>query len=332
MVRLITVGDDTLTGEFRVSDSGTIALPLAGAVHASGLTPNALAVRVTQALIKGNIYTAPSVSVEVTTYRPIFVLGEVAKPGEYPYRPGMTMVTAAAVAGGFTYRAISDYASVVRTRDGIAIEGKASRQTFIQPGDVITSLRAQILIVRRVAVLLTTMMVATAVAEPSGPAPGPLHIVGGPMTGGCIAGAVSLPPDGPGFQTVHRDRSAFWGAPQTIAHLELFGREAAAAGLPTLLIEDISRARGGPLPGGHVSHQIGLDADVGLDMRQRSPLSPAEQETVVLRSMVRGDGRDVDPVCMVAPGHDAAASGRRACRRWTASWSIQRSSSSFAAR
>jgi penicillin-insensitive murein endopeptidase len=116
------------------------------------------------------------------------------------------------------------------------------------------------------------------------------------MTGGCIAGAVSLPPDGPGFQTVHRDRSAFWGAPQTIAHLELFGREAAAAGLPTLLIEDISRARGGPLPGGHVSHQIGLDADVGLDMRQRSPLLPAEQETVVLRSMVRGDGRDVDPV------------------------------------
>src|ERR1700761_8826637 len=91
VVRLITVGDDTLTGEFRVSDSGTIALPMAGAVHASGLTPNALAVRVTQALIKGNIYTAPSVSVEVTTYRPIFVLGEVAKPGEYPYRPGMTM-------------------------------------------------------------------------------------------------------------------------------------------------------------------------------------------------------------------------------------------------
>ena len=138
MVRLITVGDDTLTGEFRVSDSGVIALPLLGTVHASGLTPDALAVRIKQALTKGNLFVAPSVSVEITTYRPIFVLGEVAKPGQYPYQPGMTMVTAAAVAGGFTYRAIQGYASIVRTRDGIATEGKASRQTFIEPGDVIT--------------------------------------------------------------------------------------------------------------------------------------------------------------------------------------------------
>lgn len=138
MVRLITVGDDTLTGEFRVSDSGMIALPLLGAVHAADLTPDGLASHVSGALIKGKLYTAPSVSVEITGYRPIFVLGEVSKPGQYPYQPGMTVVTAAAVAGGFTYRAIVDYASVVRTHDNIAIEGKASRQSFIQPGDVIT--------------------------------------------------------------------------------------------------------------------------------------------------------------------------------------------------
>jgi penicillin-insensitive murein endopeptidase len=134
-----------------------------------------------------------------------------------------------------------------------------------------------------------------AVAGQEGPAPGPLHIIGGPNTGGCIAGAVSLPPEGPGFQTIHLDLSAFWGAPQTIAHLELFGREAAAAGLPTLLMEDISRARGGPMPGGHVSHQIGLDADVGLDMRPRAPLSVVARDTVELRGMVRADGLDVDP-------------------------------------
>jgi penicillin-insensitive murein endopeptidase len=126
------------------------------------------------------------------------------------------------------------------------------------------------------------------------PAPGPLHIIGGPNTGGCIVGAVSLPPDGPGFQTIHLDHSAFWGAPQTIAHLELFGREAAEAGLPTLLVEDISLARGGPMPGGHVSHQIGLDADVGLDMRARPPLSAEQRSTIELRSLVRADGRDVD--------------------------------------
>ncbi len=138
MVRLITVGDDQLTGEFRVGDSGTIALPMLGGMHAAGMTPEALATRVTDALVKNNLYTKPSVSVEITAYRPIFVLGEVSKPGQYPYQPGMTMVTAAAVAGGFTYRAVVDYASIVRTGDGEAIEGKATRQDFIQPGDVIT--------------------------------------------------------------------------------------------------------------------------------------------------------------------------------------------------
>ena len=130
---------------------------------------------------------------------------------------------------------------------------------------------------------------------PAGPAPGPLHIIGGPNTGGCLAGAVSLPLEGPGFQTIHLDRSAFWGAPQTIAHLEQFGRDAAAAGLPTLLMEDISKARGGPMPGGHVSHQIGLDADIALDMQPRARLSDAERRTITLRSMVRGNGRDIDP-------------------------------------
>ena len=139
------------------------------------------------------------------------------------------------------------------------------------------------------------MPLLTAAGPADWPAPGPLHIIGGPNTGGCIAGAVSLPAQGDGFQTIHLDRSAFYGAPQTIAHLAQFGREAAAAGLPTLLVEDISRARGGPMPGGHVSHQIGLDADIGLDMRVRSALGPVERNTVELASLVRPDGRDVEP-------------------------------------
>jgi penicillin-insensitive murein endopeptidase len=141
----------------------------------------------------------------------------------------------------------------------------------------------------------SAMAIASPAPIPDSPSPGPLHIIGSPNIGGCIAGAVSLPPQGLGFQTIHLDRSAFWGAPQTIANLELFGREANEAGLPTLLVEDISRPRGGPLPGGHVSHQIGLDADVGLDMQPRPPLSAAQRDTFALRSLVRPDGRDVDP-------------------------------------
>jgi len=137
-VRLITYGEDGLTGEFRVSDAGTIAVPLLGGVRAAGLTPAELEASVADKLKQAKLLRDPSVAAEVTAYRPIFVLGEVNKPGQYPYQPGMTVVTAAAVAGGFTYRAIEDYASVVRTVNGRAVEGKATRQAYLQPGDVVT--------------------------------------------------------------------------------------------------------------------------------------------------------------------------------------------------
>jgi polysaccharide biosynthesis/export protein len=138
VVRVITFGEDATTGEFRVNDSGGLALPLIGTIQATGLTTDGLAARVGEALQRANLLKAPSVVAEVVSYRPIFVLGEVSKPGQYAYQPGMTVVTAVAIAGGFTYRAIADYASVVRTLDGVAVEGKATRQSFVQPGDVIT--------------------------------------------------------------------------------------------------------------------------------------------------------------------------------------------------
>ncbi len=139
VVRIITYGEDPLTGEFRVSDQGMVALPLAGS--GQGVRQYAAPTRETVAAMlkrRGMLNREPSVSVEVSTYRPIYVLGEVNKPGQYPYQPGMTVVSAAAVAGGFTYRAVEDYASVVRTSDGDSAEGKVSRDGPIQPGDVIT--------------------------------------------------------------------------------------------------------------------------------------------------------------------------------------------------
>lgn len=137
-VRLIVFGEEQLTGEFRVNDSGVIAVPLLGSIRATGLSPAELETSVGSALKRGNLLRNPAVSAEVTAYRPIFVLGEVNRPGQYPYAPGMTVVSAVAVAGGFTYRAVEGYASVVRSAAGTALEGKAPRQAFVQPGDVIT--------------------------------------------------------------------------------------------------------------------------------------------------------------------------------------------------
>jgi polysaccharide export outer membrane protein len=137
-VRIITFGGEQLTGEFRVNPSGEIALPLLGNVRAAGLTSKQLEASVAAALKRSQLYKEPSVSVEVIAYRPIFILGEVAKPGQYAYQPGMTVVTAVAVAGGYTYRAMDDVASIVRTVHGRAVEGRAARQTYVEPGDVIT--------------------------------------------------------------------------------------------------------------------------------------------------------------------------------------------------
>jgi polysaccharide export outer membrane protein len=137
-IRIITFGDQQLTGEFRVNDSGDIAVPLLGNIHAVGLTPQQLEQSVTASLVRSNLFKNPSVSIEVVLYRPIFVLGEVSRPGQYPYQPGMTALTAVAVAGGFTYRAVEDAFSVVRTANGRAAEGRAERETFLQPGDVLT--------------------------------------------------------------------------------------------------------------------------------------------------------------------------------------------------
>lgn len=137
-VRVITVGEQDLTGEFNISDSGNIAVPMLGEVHAAGLTPAQLAARIADGLRRTRLFKNPSVSVEVVAYRPIFVLGEVNKPGQYPFQPGETVLTAVAVAGGFTYRAVTDEFSVLRTINGGAAEGRAGRQAFLQPGDVLT--------------------------------------------------------------------------------------------------------------------------------------------------------------------------------------------------
>ena len=142
--------------------------------------------------------------------------------------------------------------------------------------------------------LLPARPSGAAIPSPPGPAPGPLHIIGGGAAGGCFAGGERLPESGIGFETVHRDRSSFWGAPQTIAGIERLGREAKADGLPTLLVEDISRPRGGPMSV-HAAHQVGLDADIALDMTPRPPLTAAARQTIVLASLVRPDQRGVDP-------------------------------------
>ncbi len=136
-IRVITYGEDQLSHDYRVGDDGSIAVPLLGAVSAEGLTTAQLSTRIAAELRERKLVREPSVSVQVTDYRPIFVLGEVAKPGQYSFQPGMTMLTAVTVAGGFTYRAVQSYAYVVRLDNRQTAVGKVLPGGFLKPGDVV---------------------------------------------------------------------------------------------------------------------------------------------------------------------------------------------------
>jgi polysaccharide export outer membrane protein len=137
-IRVMTYGDDRLSGTFRVSDSGTVEFPLLGPVKARGLTAEGLEGEIAAALQTRQLLNHASVSVQVESYRPVFILGEVSRPGRYPYEPGMTVLTAVAAAGGYTYRAARSEALIERRVGGAAVQGRAPMTETVEPSDVIT--------------------------------------------------------------------------------------------------------------------------------------------------------------------------------------------------
>jgi polysaccharide export outer membrane protein len=138
-VRVTVFNDPRLTGEFRVTDAGTLNLPLIGSIPAAGRSTTEVERAIETSMREKNLFRDPSAAVQVITYRPVFVLGQVERGGQFPYQPGMTALSAVAVAGGFNYRALRDYVSVTRVaEDGRAQEFRATRQALLQPGDVVT--------------------------------------------------------------------------------------------------------------------------------------------------------------------------------------------------
>src|SRR5262249_23951735 len=102
-LRITVFGQPTLTGEYTLDGTGVLAFPLIGNLRASGMTTEQLQKTIATKLSPDYLVN-PSVSAEVVTRRPFFIIGEVQKPGNYPYVPDMTALNAVAMAGGFTYR------------------------------------------------------------------------------------------------------------------------------------------------------------------------------------------------------------------------------------
>lgn len=135
-LRIIVFGQDTLSNIYQVDASGRVSLPLIGPVAVAGLSTGDAASAI-EGKLKAGYVREPKVTVEVDTYRPFFILGEVTTSGQFSYVNGMTVQTAVAIAGGFTARANRDVAELTRrTSRGIQV-ADVPVTSPVRPGDTI---------------------------------------------------------------------------------------------------------------------------------------------------------------------------------------------------
>lgn len=135
-VKVTVFGESSLSGEFVVSGNEVVALPLIGEVMAGGLTTRALGEAIEKALRQGYV-KEPKVSIEVLNFRPFYILGEVRKPGEYPYTANLTVLNAVATAEGFTYRSDTRRVFIKRASETRETEHRLTTTTAVAPGDTI---------------------------------------------------------------------------------------------------------------------------------------------------------------------------------------------------
>ncbi len=135
-LHIIVYGETDLTGDFTVSPVGTIAYPLVGEIPANGLTPDQLSQAIADRLSQGYM-RHPQVSSAIAAYRPFFILGEVARPGTYPFSAALTVRGAVAVAGGFSYRANQRRVFIKHAGEEQERAYPLDASTLVQPGDTI---------------------------------------------------------------------------------------------------------------------------------------------------------------------------------------------------
>ena len=136
-IHIQVFGEDDLTLEVRIGDSGKINYPFLGALKVTGMTESELEHHIMSGL-KGDYLIDPQVRISVTEYRPFYINGEVKKPGGYPFQPGLTFRKAVSLGGGFTERASDDEVFVIRESSGRKEPIAMALDSSVYPGDIIT--------------------------------------------------------------------------------------------------------------------------------------------------------------------------------------------------
>lgn len=136
LVKVVVFGHEDLSGEYRVDSEGLLSVPLIKSVQAAGLTAQEIEQAITS-LLQPDYLKNPRVGVVILEYRPFYILGEVKNPGSYPYTSNMTVLSAVALAGGYTYRARKNRVTIVRASDPEKKPVLTDQNTVVHPGDII---------------------------------------------------------------------------------------------------------------------------------------------------------------------------------------------------
>ena len=129
-------GETDLGGYFQIDATGAVRMPMIGQVRAGGMTAHDLENNIRTALAAGYL-NDPRVAVEITTYRPFYVVGQVLKPGEYPYSNGLTASSAVALAGGFTPKAVESVLYIRHQGESVEQRHSHTDPALVRPGDAV---------------------------------------------------------------------------------------------------------------------------------------------------------------------------------------------------
>jgi protein involved in polysaccharide export with SLBB domain len=136
-LKITVYGEEALTGDYDVNPAGYVTMPLIGAIKAAGRSQSEFGKDVADRYHRGGFLQDPHVTATIVQFKPFYVLGEATTPGEYPFRSGLNVHTAVAMAGGFTYRASRTYVLIRHVGDDVWKEYSLAEPVPIAPGDLI---------------------------------------------------------------------------------------------------------------------------------------------------------------------------------------------------
>jgi protein involved in polysaccharide export with SLBB domain len=136
-IRVTVYGEEALTGDYDINPAGYVTMPLIGAVRAAGHSQSDFGKDLADQYRRGGFLQDPHITVAVVQFKPFYVLGEATNPGEYPFRSGLNVHSAVAMAGGFTYRASRSYILIRHAGDEVWKEYPLAEPVPIAPGDLI---------------------------------------------------------------------------------------------------------------------------------------------------------------------------------------------------